>query len=385
MAPLGLLYVAAALKKKGVKVRFVDLAGDPKGKIPKAEYYGVTATTPQYASAKDIVKKIKKGKVCIGGPAATLRPKDCLDDGFDAAVVGEGEKAIFRFLEGETGIIREPFEKNLDSIAFPDRNLIKDYHYEINGKPAATIMTARGCYYGKCAFCSQCWPRIRYRSVTNVLHELFEIRDNYGYNAVMIYDDEFFANRKRDFQICHYLALLGFDWRCFSRADLINEKVARIAASTGCKEILIGIESGSPIILKNVHKGTTVQQNKRAIKILHNNKIRVKAAMIIMLPGENKETLKETWQFCEEMQPYVNAWDFTICTPYPGSRIFDNPDKYDFHFHKDAMYSAYKGAGVEAWIPPKVWTNHLSFEEGLKFRDKFEDRFKFEKDVKFDE
>ncbi|GAH28898.1 unnamed protein product, partial [marine sediment metagenome] len=52
-------------------------------------------------------------------------------------------------------------------------------------------------------------------------------------------------------------------------------------------------------------------------------------AMIIGLPGESEETLKETWAFCEEMTPYVSAWDFTVLIPYPGSQIYDSPDSFD--------------------------------------------------------
>jgi anaerobic magnesium-protoporphyrin IX monomethyl ester cyclase len=384
MPPLGILYVASSLKRAGIKVQFVDMADDPHAEIPFTECYGITATTPQFPAVRKILHRLMPGKIVIGGPHATVHPTECLEAGFSAVIVGEGETAIFRFLKGERGIIEEHPIKNLDKIPFPARSLVTDYHYEIDGVPAATMVTTRGCYYRKCAFCCQTWGPIRFRSAENVTAELLDIL-GYGYRAVMIYDDEFFVNTARDFQICWTLNRLGFIWRCFSRADLITEQVAEVASMTDCKEMLIGIESGSDTILQNISKGCSSDDNRKAIHLLYDHGIRVKAAMIIMLPGESPQTLKETWVFCEEMEPYVSDWDFTICTPYPGSAIYQAPARYDFCFDKDAIYSAYKGAGSNLWSPPKVWTSNLSFEAGLTARDKFEKRFKkHNKKVKLD-
>jgi radical SAM superfamily enzyme YgiQ (UPF0313 family) len=383
MPPLGILYVSSALKQKGVKVNFVDFAANPTAQIPIDDCYGITATTPQYPDAKKILDQIYMGEVAIGGPHATLCSEQCLNDGFDAAIIGEGEKAIFRFLDGAFGTIHEPFEKDLDNLPFPDRSLVKDYRYYIDGRAATTMKTARGCYYRKCAFCCQNWPNIRYRSAANVVEELRQISQQ-NYEGVMIYDDEFFTKYSRDFQIAWTIKTYGMVWRCFSRADLINEKVCQVGEKTDLKEMLIGIESGSRPILKNIRKGVTVEQNIRAIQTLWNHGIRVKAAMIIMLPGESPATLKETWHFCEEVESCVSDWDFTMCTPYPGSDIYENKQKYDFFFAEDASFSAYKGAGSNAWKPPMVWTTNLSFEQGIAARDKFEQRFKYKRDVKLD-
>ena len=388
MAPLGILYIASVLKKEGVKVNFIDLAGrkdleEACKEIPCSHYYGLTSTTPQFPSVQEILKYIPQEDTVLGGPQATVAPKMCVEAGFDNVVVGDGENGVLDFLRGKRGIIRSEPIKNLDEVPFPDRSLVKDYNYSINNIPATTMVTSRGCAYGRCSFCSQSNLGIRFRSVENVVEELKQIR-SLGYRALMIYDDELFFNKRRDLKICYWLSKLGFIWRCFSRSDLIDEKIASAAQYTGCKEILLGIESGSDIILKNINKGTTVAQNRRAIKTLHENKIRVKSAMIIMLPGESHETLRETWEFCEEMEPYVSAWDFTTCVAYPGSEIYRDPTKFDFNFDEKAMFSAYKGGGSSVWIPPKVWTKELSYEVGLKYRKLFEDRFKSgKKNLKF--
>ena len=116
-------------------------------------------------------------------------------------------------------------------------------------------------------------------------------------------------------------------YRCFTRADLIDEEAAYAMGQTGCVEVLIGCESGSDRILANVNKGTTRQQNLKAISLLKKGRIRVKAAIIIGLPGESWESIEETKSFIEEAEP--DDVDFTILSVYPGSDIWRNPSRYD--------------------------------------------------------
>lgn len=392
MPPLGLLYIAASLKESGVKVYFRDLAGIPSSRfgldsmgnllrlrprLPDTEFYGITATTPQFPDAIAILKAIKdfypESKVCIGGPHATLRPGECLQAGFDYVIEGEGERAINYVFHLQKGVLRHDVE-DINALPFPDRTLVKDYSYMIDGVRSTTMMTSRGnCPY-KCAFCSKSWIHpIRFRSPENVRRELEEVK-GLDYGGVMFYDDELFVNRERDMKICASLKALGLKWRCFTRANLVDEEVAEVAAESGCKEMLIGIESGSDTILENIHKGTTVKQNMQAIIILSNSGIRVKAAMIVGLPGESEKTLTETWEFCDTLKPLIAEFDFTTLVPYPGSPIYEKPEEYDIHFDKKDVYTPYKGG---AW-KSIVSTSNLSKEDITMWREKFHRKFKDE-------
>lgn len=375
MPSLGILYVAASLKKRGVKVHFEDLA---KGIRPirKSDFYGVSANSAQFLDAVKILQMIKTAnpdaQVCIGGPHATLLPEECLKHGFDTVIAGEGEYATSAFLSGLKGIINAPTIENLDRLPFPDRRLVKGYKYEIDGRKATTIITSRGCIFS-CAFCCKNWKGARYRSWQNVAIELEEIKEA-GYEAVMFYDDELLIRRERDKRIFDALSDLGLFWRCFTRADLIDEPTARFMYSRGCREILVGIESGSDTILSNINKGVTAKRNKEAIKIINDAGIRVKAAMIIGLPGEAGETLKETWSFCEEAEDLVDSWDFSLLVPYPSSPIYENPEDYDIQFVKGKIYEPYKGG---EWTS-MVSTTALSEDDITDWRNKFHRRFKGE-------
>jgi anaerobic magnesium-protoporphyrin IX monomethyl ester cyclase len=391
--PLGLLYVGAVLESEGMDVKIIDLAGVPPekwlGKLEANEaeqsskIWGITCTTPQFPFALSICDAIKRinnnAKVVVGGPHATVEPVSCIPH-FDSVVIGEGEKAILNLVRnpGEyPESIQEALINDLDSIPFPARHLvdISSYHYSIDGRKVTNILTSRGCPYG-CAFCCKTWGRqIRFRSPNNVLGEIKLLKEIYGFEGVMMYDDEFLINWSRDLKIFEGLHDLGMVWRCFTRANLLDEKKVKKMADCGCKEILIGIESGSDRILKNINKGTTREMNKRAINLLKKNGIRCKAALIIGLPGESLESIKETETFVEETQP--DTADFSVLTVYPKSDIYEHPEKYDLNFPKisnvaDKAYYKTKPGQYSA----NVSTSHLNGREIVEARERLDAKFK---------
>jgi radical SAM superfamily enzyme YgiQ (UPF0313 family) len=373
---LGPLYVAKELKDLGHEVEVLDFADGYK--FSDADLYGITCTTPDYYETlkiRDWIKERKpEAKVIVGGPHATLKPEGFSN--FDGVCIGDGEIAIKKFLKGEK--YAYGFSKDIDSF-YPDRSVIdlQQYEFYIDKKKATSMMTARGCIWGECAFCSRIDKGVRFNSVEHVENEVKEIKE-LGFDAIMIYDDEFFTYPKRDWKISEMLGKYGISWRCFGRTDytLRNKDLIRYAAKNGLKEMLIGFESGSDRILKIIEKGCTKEQNLEAAKFLNEIGVKVKAAMIVGLPGETEETLKETWEWCDKVEPYVSNWDFTAFTPYPGSKVYENSELYDIKFDKNDIYTAYKGMHSKDWKPARISTSSLSFERIIEWRDKLEKRFK---------
>jgi len=377
---LGIMTASAVFKKLGCDVEVLDFADGFR--FVEADVHGVTVATPDFEMSTKIVTWLKKEgaqKVWAGGPHATLVPSDCLTAGFDAVSVGDGEVTIPRLFKGI--VVATGWLKEIDEAPHPDRECLnlKEYKFKINAQPATSMMTAYSCIWGRCAFC--CRPpfnRARFHSYEWVREDLKSISE-LGFSAVQIYDDEFFTYPRRDMEIIKTLGLMGFTWRAFGNSQFVlrNKELLCEASKNGLHEVLLGIESGCNQILKTIHKGTTVAANKKAIKLLYSLGIKVKAAMIVMLPGESQETLTETWSFCEEMEPFVSEWDFTTLVPYPGSQIYRNPEQFDVKFDKKTVYQAYKGFGTEACNPTPISTSKLSFEEGLILREALEQRFKY--------
>lgn len=383
---LGILTVASVAKQLGCQVEVIDLGVEKwvqklmQVPIEKDTIYGMYASTPDYKVCLGIMKYLKaagghKIKVIAGGPHCSFAPQECLKDGFDAVSVGNAEVTLPQILKGEK--IAHGWLNSTIEAAHPDRTIIDltKYNFKVDGKQATSMMTASGCLWGKCAFCSR--PSsdfLRYHSLPWVLEEIKQIT-NLGFQAIQIYDDEFFTYPKRDIEIIKALGEQGITWRCFGHSKFLHEPMIKEAYKNGLREILIGVESGSDKILTTINKGTTVILNKITIKMLHQEGIKVKAAMIIGLPSESPKTLKETWKFCDEMTPYVSDWDFTVFSPYPGSDIYDRPNQFDIKFEK-GNYTAFKGSAQPDWNRSQVSTSKLTNVQILRFRDRIAETFK---------
>ena len=383
---LGILYLSSVLKQQDNEVQVVDLAGEKALPLIDASIIGITATTPQFPLAIDILRELKQQNskcwVVIGGPHASAVPDSCVEAGFDQVVVGEGEKAILQIAQGDRRkIIQGTMIEDLDTIPFPDRDSmdIKGYKYFIDGEEASHMMTTRGCPY-RCSFCSKfSWDRkVRYRSAENVIQEIDYVQEKYNYRAIMFFDDIFTLNRTRLYQTMHYLRQRDIVWRCFSRSNLLTEELLEGMAKSGCREIGLGVESGSQKVLDTIHKGTTVEQNTQVLLWAKKYGIGIKAFLIIGLPSESYETVKATEQWVANAKDILDdnfGCDFTVLAPYPGADVFEKKEKYDIQFDKynwgDSWFKGHPGS-----YKALASTSQLSSNEITELRDKLEKKYK---------
>lgn len=381
---LGLLYLSAYLKKFGYdNISLLDLHSNRE--IPNsldADVVGFYSNTPQFPDVlklKEKIKLVNKNKSAvyvIGGPHVSAKPEDATPY-FDHVVCGEGERVFLDIVENKATdkTLRYEYMKDIDSVPFPDRDLIDiaGYKYYINGRLAATVVSSRGCPF-RCAFCANnAWGKtLRLRSPENIFEEVKLLRDKYGYKAIMFFDDTITVNKKRMYALCDRLKELDIIYRCFIRSDTVDYNILTKMKDSGCVEVGIGIESGSQRILDIVDKGEKVEQHMRAIKMCKDVGIRVKGFLIIGLPGENKESVNETISFLRENK--LDDFDMTIFTPYPGSKIYNNKENYDIGFNVN--YEDYWYKGKPGCYKSSVFTSTISSDEIVKLRDYIEKEFK---------
>jgi radical SAM superfamily enzyme YgiQ (UPF0313 family) len=369
--PLGLLAVGTALENDGNEVSIVDTPND-------SHYFGLGPTTPEYTSALNHLHTIKEqdatAVVVIGGPHAIANPQECLADGFDVVILGDGEgtKGTTFSQRGIVDLGQVPMEKH----ALTNRSLIdvKSYKYQIRGKQATTLMTTRGCPY-HCGFCAKTETKTRHYPLEHVKSEIAYLHETFGYESLMFFDDTFITKRDKALQICDELQSRGIAWRCFVRGDIVVKHglafLKKMKAS-GCVEVGIGIESGSEKILQSIRKGESVETIRHSLFLLQQAKIASKGFFIIGLPGESPKTLEQTRTFLRTTP--VNSMDFTVYQPYKGSPIWDQQDSYDITFTEPkASERFYKGRSGEYRCA--VSTSSLSSEEIQQARDSLEKEF----------
>lgn len=381
MPPLGILYLAAWLRKHGHEVSIIDLAGITdfldvmqffrnslnEIKIMRADVVGFTCTTPQYNIARRITEFLKtrgfdKQKYIVGGIHTTslvhAGEMDFLKrDGFDSYCVGEGYNAVTKIggdLE-ETGQIKplytEPILRDVNELPFAARDLIDihSYKYKLGDTLTTTMYTQYGCPYS-CQYCESPMAgsfTVRAQNPEHIIKEVQHIRNEFGIHGMMFFDDEMNLDIKRMSKICDGFKELGdCIWRGFVVTAKWNMDVARKCKDSGCFEIASGIESGSPTILRNIKKPATIDINRRFVETSKKAGLRVKGFFIIGLAGESWQTVKETDQWIDNLRKDGYAFDdcdFSILQIYPGSPFYSNPQDIVFQ-DVDPDKSYYKSA-----------------------------------------
>ncbi|MCQ9207390.1 MAG: B12-binding domain-containing radical SAM protein [Omnitrophica bacterium] len=389
---LGLLYLSAYLKRKDYNdVTLLDLNGNHV--IPEAieaDVVGFYSNTPQFpyvVKLKEVLARINMRRSAIyviGGPHVSGRPEDALPH-FDYVISGEGERAFLDLVDSASGktdmpkgqIIKYQYIEDINTIPFPDRALvdIKSYKYLIEGVPATTLVTSRGCPFG-CAFCANnAWGKtLRLRDPENVTEEMQILIEQYGFKAFMFFDDTMTVSKKRMEILCNRIKKLDIIYRCFIRADTVDREILTKMKESGCVEVGMGMESGSQRILDTINKGQSVRQNLNIAKLCKQVGISIKGFFVVGLPGEDRNSVHETIKFIEESK--VDDLDITVFAPYPGSRIYEYKHKYDISFETTYESSWYKGK--PGFYRSAVSTSGLNSEEIVKIRNKMEKRFKKE-------
>jgi anaerobic magnesium-protoporphyrin IX monomethyl ester cyclase len=362
--PLGLGYVGAVARDAGFTVRLVDpnVEGQSLLKLARAvsdckpSLVGISFMTPQFPTAKSLCELLKKQhpalSIVLGGAHPSAMPVETLSEipEADFVIAGEGEYATLELLRhviagdadlgGVAGLTwrsadgakanspSKPID-DLDSLPLPARDLIDQRLYRPQSflgysQRVAAIYTSRGCP-GRCVFCCSGYrlrAPVRVRSIENVMHEIDRLVGDYGIDYLLIKDDTFTLKKERVRAFCAALRCRHptLKWHCMGRVNSVDEALLAEMADAGLHDIFFGIESGNDDILKRAQKGTTTQLARAAVDACDRLGIDTYGAFILGLPGETRETARQTIDFACSL-PLTLA-GFSVLIPYPGTVCF---------------------------------------------------------------
>ncbi len=132
-------------------------------------------------------------------------------------------------------------------------------------------------------------------------------------------DDTFTDNLPRVEAIARELGKLGVTWSCNAKAN-VPRATLKVMRDNGLRLLLVGYETGNQQILHNIKKGMRVDVAKRFAKDCRELGIRIHGTFIMGLPGETKETIKETIEFAKEVNPHT--LQVSLAAPYPGTFLY---------------------------------------------------------------
>jgi len=381
--PLGLEYIAAALKRDGHETRIYDLRfvrGGERGieKLLRREQLDVvgiasahTLDTNEAIALARVVKRWKRETfTLIGGHAAAVFPEPFLKDpsgAIDAVCCEDGERVVPEFARALAGgrplrevaglIAREHGARggefvngpcseervSLDTIPLPDRSALVTGHSGylcVQRRPVYLVEATRGCPY-RCSFCT-IWQHVdrsfRCRGVGSVVDDLAAVGGN-----VFFADDLFGHPAAYSEELAAGLNRWGIkkDWLLLqTRTDLVArhpelmEKWRKLGKQV---DIFFGFESPTDAGLASVQKDTSVAEVEEAIAVCRRLGLGI-TGNFICDPDWDEADFERLWEFLDVHK--LDHVGFTVLTPLPGTEFFvdsrpkiRDPDwsHYDMH------------------------------------------------------
>lgn len=353
---MGLGYLASGLRQAGHEVELLlrSMKEDDFRRFlahKKPEVLGLkvfTSNMHEAAHTVELIRSSTKSTIVLGGPHVSGDPLGVLnyipaDYGFQ----GEADYSFTEFvsllaagapkqkLESLPGLI---YRKNgaitvnpqelisdLDQLPFPAWDLMPPGEYQSlvrRRSPAASVVTARGCT-NLCSFCAESYKKLRHRSVENVVAEIKYLVERYNVREIQFLDSNFIASKDYIKALCHLILenglSLAFCAPNGSRLECVDEEVCALLVRAGFYRVNVGIESGSPEVLKMVCKGSNLERITQKIKLLRMHGIQVIGNFMFGFPGETRQQMNESLKLALALD--LTAANFSIYAPMPGTRM----------------------------------------------------------------
>lgn len=429
--PLGLAYVAAALRMHHHEVRLIDSVGEAieqhvshhddfilhglstaqiLERIPEGtDFIGVSCMfSHEFPVSRDLVHAIKrrfpKARLLVGGEHVSALPEESIEQcaSIDVVVRGEGEGTVVDILSSDCsdealaaipgvtwrdrlGTIRSsaarPRVRDIDSFPLPAWDLVPLNNYwkygmglGVNRGRSMPMLATRGCPY-QCTFCSSptMWTtKWLARKPEEVLAEIRSYMDMYGATNFDFYD--LTAIIKRDWIIAFCKAILDsglkFTYQLPSgtRSEAIDQEVARLLYQSGCRNMTYAPESGSPDTLRRIKKRVKIDRVLDSMRGCRREGLNVKANIIVGFPGDTFHDLAHTFSFILRMA-VIGLNDVTIqpFSAYPGSELFRQLRTENRIPELDDSYF-FALADYSDLTKAVSWSTHLSARSLLWFR-----------------
>lgn len=361
LAPLGILFVATYLIKKGFDVDIYNCRGrvdtgtaDLINKVLslKPDMIGFTSTTSGFPGAYHLVTEIKNVlpgvKIVFGGVhVSALREK--ILEGFsliDYLVTGEGEIAMTELAEGKDpatiqgvlsrnaqGIQSGGFRTNLcelDALPFPAYHKLEGFPkyyapplFNYPKAPSASMMSSRGCPY-QCSYCDRSVFKrsFRFNSAEYLYEHMALLKKDFKVKHIFFYDDLFTFNRERVEKLCGLLREkpLKMTFNCSVRVGHADDALLQTLKAAGGWMVSIGMESGDQALLDRHKAKVTLEQIRDTVRRIQKNGMRAKGLFMMGLPGETEQTIKKTTDFIEELR--LDDMNITKFTPFHGAPAY---------------------------------------------------------------
>jgi radical SAM superfamily enzyme YgiQ (UPF0313 family) len=339
--------------------------------IERAVCIGISIMTGggQIGHALRLAKLAKAKKSCppliFGGPHVNVLAEQTVKHPLvDAVLVGPGQTSMPAFvaaLMGQRDLTTVPglmtYENSM-IISGPDNPprtsqlgrypwhllSVEDYIRDDPTVASETLnyVSSQGCVY-ECRFCYELTYKRKYSAITanDLVDDIETLQKKFGISGVKFYDADFFINLKR---VAGFLRGLlerniHLKWAAsinpndILKARRLEPELLSLMAQGGCTRLLMGVESGSDRVLRDVvQKEVTRAQIIDVASEIAGHGILGSYTFIIGFPGETEAEQEETFDLIGELRKLDPTPETRvhIFAPYPGTPLYEKAIEHGF-------------------------------------------------------
>lgn len=272
--------------------------------------------------------------VTVGGPHISMLRDElpnvpAIFSLFDSAVVFDGEVPLLQLVEAVTNqgdlshipnlVYRDgdtirsnerKTQEKIQNLPLPDFDGLPLGRY-LSPRLVLPLLTARGCYFGKCAFCNvgygepEAFSQLK---AEQLAEQMLTLHEKYGTRHIFFADEAITPRNLKNLSPILEEQGKPVHWAgCVRLEKVISQELLHSMKRGGCAMVLFGLESASEKIIEVMVKGTELEHMSRILQESHAAGIWNHTFFFFGFPGETLENAQETVNFLYQHKHHINS------------------------------------------------------------------------------
>jgi len=317
---------------------------------------GISQIIPGLTLARMLKERYPNLHITLGGPIFSVNSKqligkpDFFKEFCHSIVTFEGEEPLNKLLgalkkgdslstvpnliyaeDEEVKINSERVEMRFEEVPPPTFDGLPMEKY-LSPYPIIPVLQSRGCYWGKCTFCTHSYVyghRYGKQKTNQMVEEIAEHSKRYNTKYFTFSDEAVSPHSLNDVSDAlieqgveiKSLALLKFE-------KVMDDALFRKIKKAGFIFLMYGLESANDRVLALIDKGTSKESERDVLMRSHNAGIWNHAFLFFGFPTETREEAQETIDFLNDNLESIHSFGPGVFLLNRDSSCYQFPEKY---------------------------------------------------------